>query len=269
MQRGSRFVQALVMLMFAGGSFSDRGQTRIDELPLNLDVPHNRGDSVQPVFDGWQRYPDGHVGMWFGYYNRNLKEQVDLPVGSANSFNTSPDQGQPTHFYTGRHQYVFKVDLPKDWSQDKKLIWTLTAYGDACTAIGWLQREWEVDNGVRQMNAGAGLAPPDNNTAPTITSGSPDQSVQMGTPLKLSVSATDDGIPKNGRGGGGVRVNWILYRGPGPVTFKPSQSSPVYGKPIESTTEAAFAAPGTYWLQAIASDGLLATVHNIKVVVTK
>src|SRR5262245_23175045 len=53
-----------------------------DELPPELRVQRNKGDSVQPVFDGWQRHPDGTISMWFGYYNRNLKEEVSVPVGS-------------------------------------------------------------------------------------------------------------------------------------------------------------------------------------------
>jgi hypothetical protein len=242
-----------------------------DELPAELHVQRNQGDSVQPVFDGWQRYADGTISMWFGYYNRNLKEEVSVPVGPQNSFNTIADQGQPAYFYPRRHQYVFKVDLPKDWRQDQKMIWTLTANGETCSAIGWLQPEWEVDDGVRQMNAGAGLAPPADppNTAPKITSGSPDQTAQVGKPVTLSVAATDDGIPKPGGRGGGVRVRWILYRGPGHVAFHPAQSTPVYGKPVETATEVTFTATGAYWLQAIVGDGLLESVHNIKVIVNK
>lgn len=248
-----------------------RAQTSKDELPGELHLQRNKGDSVQPVFDGWQRYPDGTVSMWFGYYNRNIKEEVSVPVGPQNRFSSTADQGQPAYFYPKRHQYVFKVDLPKGWREDQKLIWTLTANGETCTATGWLQPEWEVDDGVRQMNAGgAGLAPPADNLAPKITGGSPDQTTMLGKPLKLTVAATDDGIPKQRGGrGGGLRVRWILYRGPGRVTFQPSQTAPIYGKPIENTTDATFTAPGVYWLQAVVGDGLLESVHNVKVLVNQ
>ena len=274
---GRRFADILLITAFTIGSIPARAQSAAqssrDELPPELRVQRNSGDSVQPVFDGWQRYPDGTISMWFGYFNRNIKEEVNVPVGPRNSFNSTADQGQPTHFYPKRHQYVFKVNLPKGWGESQKLIWTVTANGETCTATGWLQPEWEVDDGVRQMNAGgAGLAPPADppNIAPKITSGSPDQATILGKPVKLTVSAADDGIPKprGGKGGnGGVRIRWILYRGPGNVVFNPSQTTPVYGKPVESTTEVAFTMPGNYWLQAIASDGLLESVHNIKVVV--
>jgi hypothetical protein len=247
-----------------------RAQSVKDQLPPELPMPRDTGDSVQPVFDGWQRNADGTINMWFGYMNRNRKEIVDVPVGAANSFNIAADSGQPTHFYTRRHQYVFKVSLPKEWDKDKKVIWTLTAHGETCTATGWLQPEWETDDGVRQMNAGgAGLAPPADppNMAPTITGGSPEQTAEVGKPIKLTASATDDGIPARGRGGrGGLSIKWIQYRGPGPVILDP-ETTPGAGKTADSSTMATFSAPGMYWIQAVASDGLLEAVHNIKVTV--
>jgi hypothetical protein len=240
-----------------------------DQLPPELPVPREFGDSVQPVFEGWQRNADGTIAMWFGYLNRNRQEIVDVPVGPANSFNTVVDAGQPTHFYTRRHRYAFKVMLPKDWDKDKKLIWTLTAHGETCTAIGWLQPEWETDDGVRQMNAGgAGLAPPADppNTAPAITTGSQDQPAEVGKPVKLTASATDDGIPARGRGRGGLSIKWIQYRGAGVVTLDPD-TTPATGKTADSSTMATFPSPGVYWIQAVASDGLLEAVHTIKVTV--
>jgi hypothetical protein len=239
-----------------------------DQIPAEVPVQRAFGDSVQPVFDGWHQNSDGTITMWFGYMNRNFKEEVDVPIGSTNSFSNDADRGQPTHFYPRRRQYVFKVDLPKGWTKEQKLVWTLTSHGETCTATGWMQPEWEVDDGVRMMNAGAGLAPPEDNQAPRITAGSADQTVAVGKPLRLSVSATDDGIPKARGARGGTGVKWILYRGPGRAVFDPDTTPPVSGKPVESSTSAFFSAPGNYWLQAVVSDGLLETFHNVKVTVT-
>jgi hypothetical protein len=258
----------LALLGFGGGA--SVAQSFKDQLPPEMRIQRTSGDSIQPVFDGWQRYPDGTLSLWFSYYNRNSQEEVNVPVGPDNRFSDGVDHGQPAYFYPKRHQYVFRVNVPKDWGPDQKLIWTVTSRGETCTAIGWLQPEWEVDDGVRQMNAGgAGLAPPADppNIAPKITAGSSDQTVEFGKPVKLSVSATDDGIPKPRGPRGGLGIKWILYRGPAQVNFNPSESTPVYGKPLESTTEATFSRPGSYWLQAIASDGLLDAVHNVKVTV--
>jgi hypothetical protein len=263
-------ILAVLVFAVATGALSLRAQSVKDQLPPELPVPRETGDSVQPVFEGWQRSADGTISMWFGYLNRNRTEIVDVPVGAANTFNIAVDSGQPTHFYTRRHRFAFKVTLPKDWDKDKKVTWTVTAHGETCSAIGWLQPEWETDDGVRQMNAGgAGLAPPADppNMAPVITGGSPDQTAAVGKPIKLTASATDDGIPARGRGGrGGLGIKWIQYRGPGEVSFDPD-TTPGAGKTADSSTMATFSAPGMYWIQAVASDGLLEAVHNIKVTV--
>jgi len=261
----------VVISIFAAASLANLAAQGIkDQLPPEMPVRHLAGDSVQPAFEGWQHLPDGHVVMWFGYYNRNLQEQVNVPIGPNNSFAPGPDQGQPTHFYPRRHPFVFKVDVPTGWGQDKKMIWTLTSNGETCTAIGWLQPEWELDEGVIQMNRGSGLTPPADppNKAPSITGGSRDQTVQAGAPVTLTASATDDGIPKSRGGRGGLSIKWILYRGPGDVKFEPEASAPIYGKPVEGTTQVTFTMPGAYWIRAIASDGLLEANHDIKITVT-
>ena len=249
-----------------------QAQSFKDHMPPEVTVQRASGDSIQPIFDGWNQNADGTATMWFGYMNRNYQQQLDVPIGPKNSFNPNADRGQPTHFYPRRHQYVFKVDLPKGWTKENKLIWTVTANGETCTATGWLQPEWQVDDGVRMMNAGgAGLAPPESNEAPKIKSGSPDQTIAVGKPLKLAVEATDDGIPKpRGRGGrGGTGVKWIVYRAQGEVVFDPDETAPVYGKPVGSNTVAYFGSPGVYWIRAVASDGLLEAVHDVRVTVTE
>jgi hypothetical protein len=259
-----------ILIATAAGAMALCGQGILDRLPPETGIQHAAGQNVQPFFEGWQRFPDGSISMWFGYLNRNFKEQVDVPVGPDNSFNDNQDHGQPTHFYPRRQQFVFKVDLPKDWNKDKKLVWTVTAHGRTSSAIGWMQAEWEVDDGVRQMNVSLGATPPVDppNEAPQIK-GSPDQMVELGKPLKLTASATDDGLPKaRGTRGTGLSIRWIVFRAPAAVNFDPESTPRVVGKPVELTTEATFAAPGAYWLRAIASDGMLETNHDVKVTVT-
>src|SRR5207253_8599159 len=81
-------------------------------------IRYATGQNVAPVFEGWERNADGSFNFVFGYMNRNYEEDVDVPVGAANSFEPGPaDQGQPAHFYTRRQQFVFKVRVPKDWAK--------------------------------------------------------------------------------------------------------------------------------------------------------
>ena len=68
--------------------------------------------------------------MLLGYYNRNAKESLDIPVGPNNRVDPGgPDQGQPTHFETGRQWGVFVVKVPKDFGT-KAITWTIVANGE-------------------------------------------------------------------------------------------------------------------------------------------
>jgi len=260
-------------------------------MPPEVHISRASGQSVAPFFEGWQRNSDGTISMWFGYLNRNAVEEVDVPVGSDNNIEPGgPDQGQPTHFLTSprRRMFVFKVNLPRDWDKEKKLIWTVTVRGQTSKTYGWMQREWEIDNGVREENGNGivrGAPNYDPPNQPPVITGSKDQTVPAGQALKLIASATDDGIPKPrkrpaiGPDGApvapvgrpqGLAIRWILYRAPtgGHVTFSQQSTIPVYGKPVECPTEATFSAAGKYWLQAIANDGGLDSTYDIRVTVT-
>src|SRR5438874_692730 len=82
-----------------------------------------RGQSIQPVYEGWEKNSDGTVSMWFGYFNRNWDERLIVPIGPDNNMQPGgPDRGQPTVFQTGddrRKMFAFKVVLPADWPKDR------------------------------------------------------------------------------------------------------------------------------------------------------
>src|SRR3954454_19140300 len=134
-------------------------------------IPYASGQNVVPVYEGWERNPDGSYNMVFGYMNRNYEEEVDVPVGTDNSIEPgSPDQGQPTHFYQRRQEFVFKVKVPKDWG-DKDLIWTLGSHGKVEKAYGSLLPIWELGPLVYLENRrGAAFLtyPEEPNKPPTI-----------------------------------------------------------------------------------------------------
>jgi hypothetical protein len=241
-------------------------------------IKYDSGQNVVPVFEGWQRNDDGSYKFHFGYMNRNYKETLDIPVGNSNKFDPAPiDRNQPTHFYTRRQRFVFNVNVPKDWDKNRRVTWTIVANGKTETANGWLQPEWEVDDGVIQMNIGPGGAPPDPpNHYPQVTGGSKDISVTAKSPVRLSIQASDDGIPKPRKPrpnattplpAQGVKVRWLHYRGAGGVLFNPPQSEAVYGRPIDESTEAIFDAAGSYVVRAVVTDGLLETAYDISVTV--
>lgn len=241
-------------------------------------VTFSRGQDVSPIFEGWQSNPDGSFTLHFGYYNRNSEEALDVPIGPNNNFDMgNPDQGQPTHFYPGRHWFVFKVVVPKDWPTDKRAVWTLINRDHTNLAKGWLQPEWEVDNELITKNAVTdrtlmiwNTTPPPENTPPVVT-GSSAQTISLPDTVTLTATATDDGIPKPsgkpGRNGRpqGLTIRWIQYRGAGKVRFDPEIGAPGYGQPVTSQTKVSFSEPGTYRIRALASDGSLFSTYDVDV----
>ena len=61
-----------------------------------LHIKFKSGQPIVPIYEGWERVPDGSFNMVFGYLNRNHVEQISLPVGPQNNFEPGPaDRGQP------------------------------------------------------------------------------------------------------------------------------------------------------------------------------
>jgi hypothetical protein len=249
---------------------------------VHAQIRYARGQDVSPTFDGWERNSDGTFTLYFGYFNRNSDEEFDVPLGPDNAVDPGGDRGQPTHFYPERKWWVFKVVVPGDWPKDRRVVWTLTTHGMTNQAKGWLQREWEVDQELIAKNAardpslmtnGSNETDIDHENRPPAVTGSPAQMINLSDALTLTATATDDGRPKpipdpKGRLQQGVRLRWILYRGPGKVRFEPEiMSQRVYGKPATLETKVRFSAPGAYRLRAIASDGQAFSTYDVDVTV--
>ena len=105
-----------------------QGQTPSGGLPLTPTI-RDHGSSITPAFEGWFHGKDGFDYVMAGYFNRNIKEEFDIPIGPNNHIDPGgPDQGQPTHFLLGRNWGVLTIKLPKDFGA-KKLVWTLVVNG--------------------------------------------------------------------------------------------------------------------------------------------
>jgi hypothetical protein len=256
-------------------------------ITAHAQVRYATGQNVAPVFEGWERNADGSFDFVFGYMNRNYEEEVDIPVGSANSFAPGqPDQGQPAHFYARRQQFVFKVRVPKDWGK-KDLVWTLTSHGKTEKAYASLMPVWEIDAGTYQQNRGGPGELGELDDPPAIRlSGGAERSIASGEALTLSTTVTDDGRPTARRSGSGsnprvegplkqavVRLDpdmrlgviWVVYRGDASVvTFTPRKVKVVNGK---ADTTVRVSAPGTYVLRGYADDGIFWDAVNVTVTV--
>jgi len=250
------------------------------------------GQNVQPVYEGWERNKDGTFDLWFSYLNRNLGEDVSLAVGKDNPIEPGgPDRGQPTYFYAGRREFVFKVNVPKDFGKTE-LVWTLNVRGDTLKAVGSLLPVWEVNTQliVSRTVPGARLDTLDKNKPPALAL-DPIGPVALAGGATLKATVTDDGVPgprparpqRQGAEGGqpflnaplpapppsapnGLSLMWIQYRGPGKVSFEPAGFVPVKSGE-KTTTTAKFSEPGTYELRAVAHDSILQSTQNVTVTV--
>src|SRR5437867_3182644 len=153
----------------------------------------NSGQDVQPIFEGWASNPDGTFAMYFGYINRNYVETMEVPVGPDNKIEPgAPDRGQPTFFNTRIHRKAFSVTVPRDWGTTKELVWSLTVHGTTERAVGWLQREWEIDP---VYGGKARTAESLKNKPPTMTVDA-SSTITLPDTLTLAATVNDDGLPK-------------------------------------------------------------------------
>ena len=275
--------------------------------PVGAQAPA-RGQNVVPAYEGFWRNADGTFDLMFGYYNRNWEEELDVPVGPANILEPGgPDQGQPTHFFPRRNQFVFKVRVPANFG-NKELVWTLTTNGKTEKAYGTLRPQYAVDETVMMANFGAGGQTgfvPDmmGNKAPDLkVAGEKKRTAKVGEPVTLSAIATDDGKPKTRpmpaflvgqshflpNAATGLRLSWFTYRGAGKIAYDPPQtkvwqdhrdggnspwsagwSTPPPPPDNTWTVKATFSEPGTYVLRALASDGGLIAYEDVTVTVVR
>ena len=234
---------------------------------LPLEPVHDAGQSITGAFEGWFPNPDGSFSLLIGYYNRNQKETIEIPVGPNNRIEPGgPDQGQPTHFLPGRQWGVFTITVPKDFGE-KKLTWTLVTNGKTTVIPVSLHPQYEVQPFVEA----SGNTPPFigfSESGPFVQGPrgqSKDLMATVSDPLTLAIWVADDakstltirlpGLP--------VSVAWSKFRGPGEVTFaaeRPVVEKAAFKAPASTvfsgvaTTTARFSTAGDYILRVVAND---------------
>jgi hypothetical protein len=222
-----------------------------------------RGASVTPAYEGWYRNDDGSFSLLVGYYNRNSKEPLEIPIGQNNKIEPGEaDQGQPTHFEVGRQWGVFVIKVPKDFG-NKTIRWVITANGETQSIPFTLNPGYPI---TPFQESGMGNRPP----VLSFTQGGPKftgppvgfAATLNGTiqqPVPLSVWVED---PKNEKEGGergrgttsGIAsLSFHKYRGPGEVKFDKTRASAAKQGDTVSAS-ASFAMPGEYWLRVQAND---------------
>jgi hypothetical protein len=253
--------------VIAGGVFVSAQRIAIPE------PRRGAGDSITPAYEGWFYNSDGSRSFLIGYYNRNARQELDIPIGPNNHIEPGgPDMGQPTHFLTGRQWGMFMLPAPRDFKPTDSYTWTIVANGQTMSIPFRLHADYVMSpfteiavgntppvlrfepNGKTFQGPLASLA-----TAPTKTA-------QVGAPMPLELWFTDDlkytsgtNAPPSGNRQP-VTTSISKYRGPGKVTFDKARppvekqqggNSPFSGK---ATTTATFSDPGEYVLHVIGND---------------
>jgi hypothetical protein len=247
------------------GSLPARAQS------LPLEPPHDAGASITGAFEGWFQNPDGTFSLLLGYFNRNSRQELDIPIGPENRIEPGgPDRGQPTHFLPGRGWGMFAIKVPADFGENK-LTWTIVANSQTTTIPASLKPDYEISP---FQEAAVGNTPPVlsfDEKGPSVQGPRGlivDRSAKVDTPLTLTLWVSDDAKLTTSSGappknlGPPVTVHWSKYRGPGSVTFskerpevekidRPGSTAPFNGK---ASITVMFGEPGEYILHVTAND---------------
>jgi len=249
----------------------------LEATPLGQTPPEPRkqfGAGVTGAYEGWYTAKDGSRWFVVGYYNRNSRQVLEVPVGPDNRIEPGgPDMGQPTHFLPGRQYGMFAVPVPKAFTENDRLTWTLVANGQSSSIPLRLHPDYVIEP-LTEVAAG--------NTPPVVRfeergaafqgpiariDVAPLKRTSTTSSLALTVWAADDmkyasstGAPV-GAARAPVTITWSKYRGPGDVTF--DKTGPTVEKLADgggaafsgkATTAVKFSEPGEYVLHVTAND---------------
>jgi hypothetical protein len=229
---------------------------------FNEQVLRDHSQPVVPIYEGWYQNQDGTRDICFGYFNLNLDEALDIPLGEGNFIEPSRfDGSQPTHFtpvpgmtpaspFTSRFRRVwcaFTLTVPADFGEDQQVVWTLQREGEEPVRTpGGLNSAYILDE---PRSDGRGELAPLLRFAESgpVFQGrrgmtGPARTARVGEPLELSVLLEH---PFEER----LWIGWLKYQGPGAATFAPTEQrvTLVDGKAV-ATTRVTFEEPGAYEL---------------------
>ena len=142
----ARLSAAMIAWAVTGGVLVHAGQQgrAPNQFPLSNTI-RPTGQGVTPAYEGWFYDKDGSTRLLIGYFNRNTKQELDIPIGPNNRIEPGgPDLGQPTHFLTGRQFGVFAIKVPKDFGTNQ-LTWTLVVNGQTNVIPVHIKPDWVVE----------------------------------------------------------------------------------------------------------------------------
>jgi len=232
------------------------------------------GTSITPAYEGWYDNPDGSHTFLIGYYNRNVRMPLDIPIGPNNHVDPGgPDMGQPTHFLPGRQTGIFSITVPKTFAKDQKLTWTIVANGEPMTVPFRLNVDYNVSpfSGLEIGNTPPSIhlfdekAPAAQGPVAFVSTAIA-KTASVSSPLVIPIWVEDDAKYSSGTNAPltsqrpPVTLSWALYRGPKPVKLENTKLETIKGGKVNEpyaakmSTTATFTEPGEYYLEVQAND---------------
>jgi hypothetical protein len=220
------------------------------------------GRPIVPVFEGWFQNEDGTYTLSFGYISMNLEEALHIPLGSDNFIEPREfDGGQPTYFKEihrsiRRPWNSFMITVPADFG-DERVVWTLRNHGETYSTPGHITNpSYMIETPIAPARYLQGTA---SGYAPLMRFDPADAWVQGLAGTRAGPLSATVGVPLEipvwvNRGetlyeGPESWLYWMLYSGPGDVTFSEDEVS------VELTdgegvgrTQVTFSQPGEYVL---------------------
>lgn len=235
MQHIYKSLVAVGIALLATVSLTVQAQSTDNARFLSLAPPE--GLPIIPVLEGWIDNQDGTTSFSFGIINRN-DDPVEIPLGEGNYIEPAKWNGiQPTHFPAGRTTGAFAVTVPN--SERETDVWWYLKTGDAevLKVPGrYGASAYELDfilprpQGALQPLVGIGESGSQAAGLYAQIDDYPGGTVRAGTPVEISVNATDPAVrdTEDPRFGEPLEmgVEFFKYQGPGEVVFTRHASTP-------------------------------------------
>ena len=113
-------------------------QIELSNQTWSAEIIRTKGQPVIPLFDGWFPNEDGSSNICFGFFNMNLQEALNVPLGESNYLETDypgldlSGVMLPTHFdpLPPRYRHVFcafSINVPVGFDSGNRITWYLNS----------------------------------------------------------------------------------------------------------------------------------------------
>ena len=202
-------------------------QIELSNQTWSAEIIRTKGQPVIPLFDGWFPNEDGSSNICFGFFNMNLQEALNVPLGESNYLETDypgldlSGVMLPTHFdpLPPRYRHVFcafSINVPAGFDSGNRITWYLNSNRQELKVPGKVTAPYVLDE---PSSNGRG------DVAPLVRlEGSPQAirgraGIQFPQLIQAKVNEPITLSAHIGHADEEVWVGWSHHSGPGTVEF--------------------------------------------------